>query len=249
MKTIDFSYFIERYNAGEMSDVENKWFQKELNGNDELQKEVNLRKGVDEVLVHQDIISLRDKLSVIEKRSKENVPHNKSKKATIAKYAALVTGLILVGSVTFFPGRNISNEEIMSRYYNTYEPPAAQRSGNIETDNDFSQALVLYQSHDYVNAALLFNKVLESSPNYMQSKFLHGVSKFEIEQYPEAERSFSSVIENNNNHFIEDAQWYLALCYVNTNNTDLAVQQLEIVLNSGGIFVDEAKKILKRYKK
>ena len=32
MKTIDFSYFIERYNAGEMSDAEKEWFQKELKG-------------------------------------------------------------------------------------------------------------------------------------------------------------------------------------------------------------------------
>ena len=33
MKTIDFSYFIERYNAGEMNDDEKQWFRKELEGN------------------------------------------------------------------------------------------------------------------------------------------------------------------------------------------------------------------------
>lgn len=216
MKTIDFSYFIERYNAGEMSDEEKKWFQKELTGNDKLRNEVNLRKSTDEVLKHQDIISLRDKLSVIEKRSKESIANRKSKKAALAKYAALVAGLILVGSVTLFQSKNISNDEVMSRYYERYEPTTTLRSGNYEADNDFSQAVVLYKSNDYFNAALLFSKVLESSPNYMQSQFLHGVSKFEVEQYPDAERSLSSVINDNDNYFIENAQWYLALCYVNT---------------------------------
>ena len=36
MKTIDFSYFIERYNAGEMSESEKQWFLKELEGNEKL---------------------------------------------------------------------------------------------------------------------------------------------------------------------------------------------------------------------
>ena len=30
MKTIDFSYFIERYNAGEMSEAEKLWFRRKL---------------------------------------------------------------------------------------------------------------------------------------------------------------------------------------------------------------------------
>jgi hypothetical protein len=33
MKTIDFSYFVERYNAGEMDQNERVWFKKELEGN------------------------------------------------------------------------------------------------------------------------------------------------------------------------------------------------------------------------
>ena len=54
MKTIDFSYFIERYNAGEMSEAEKQWFQKELEGNENLRKEVYLRKNTDKVLKNQE---------------------------------------------------------------------------------------------------------------------------------------------------------------------------------------------------
>ena len=60
MKSIDFSYYIERYNAGEMSDAERLWFQKELKGNETLLAEVNHRKNTDEVLKNQNIILLRN---------------------------------------------------------------------------------------------------------------------------------------------------------------------------------------------
>ena len=60
MRTFDLSDFIERYNADEMSDSQKVWFEKELEGNQKLQNEVNLRKRTDEILENQNIISLRN---------------------------------------------------------------------------------------------------------------------------------------------------------------------------------------------
>jgi hypothetical protein len=71
METIDFSHFIERYNAGEMSDAEIQWFNKELEGNLKLRDEVILRKRSDDILKNQNIISLRNKLSEIEKEERQ----------------------------------------------------------------------------------------------------------------------------------------------------------------------------------
>ena len=73
MKTIDFSYFIERYNANEMSDTEKQWFLRELEGNEKLRNEVNLRKRTDEILSNQNVMSLRSKLSEIERGEKKSV--------------------------------------------------------------------------------------------------------------------------------------------------------------------------------
>ena len=65
MKTMDFSDFIERYNAGEMSESETQWFLKEIEGNQNSRNEVELRKKTDEILKNQDVISLRSKLAGI----------------------------------------------------------------------------------------------------------------------------------------------------------------------------------------
>jgi hypothetical protein len=144
MKTIDFSYFIERYNAGEMSEAEKQWFQKELEGNDKLRNEVHLRKRTDEILKNQNVISLRSKLSQIENQRKEvKQPVKKSKKTTYIRYAAVFAGLVLIGSITLFSGKNLSREKIMKQYYKAYEPPTSQRSAHAETEADFSLARVL----------------------------------------------------------------------------------------------------------
>ena len=69
MKTIDYSFFIERYNTGEMNDAEKSWFLKELNGSKKLQEEVALRKKTDDILRNQNVLQLRSKLAEIEKES------------------------------------------------------------------------------------------------------------------------------------------------------------------------------------
>jgi len=248
MKAIDFSYFIERYNAGEMSEVEKEWFQKELGGNVKLRDEVNLRKKSDEVLRNQNIISLRNKLSEIEKQRAEKTPVSNTKKQGYYNYAAVFAGLVLIGSFTMFSGNNLSNEEILSRFYKPYEPQTVQRSGLAVSNSDFKDALEYYNIKDFQNAALLFNKVIDSDPKNMQSVLLDGISNFEIKKYPEAERSLGNVIDDNNNLYIDQAQWYLALCYLNTDENKKAISLLGIIQREEGIYTKDAKKILRRLK-
>jgi tetratricopeptide (TPR) repeat protein len=249
MKTIDFSYFIERYNAGEMSESEKQWFLKELEGNEKLRNEVNLRKRTDEILKNQNVMSLRNKLSEIENRRKEvKKPVKDSKKTVFIRYAAVFAGLILIGSIAMFSGKNLNSEKIMKHYYKIYEPPTSQRSAESGTNADFTLALEFYNTHDYEKAAVLFNKVLENKPNDMQTVLLKGVSNFEEKKYPEAKQSFVKVIDDKDNLYIDQAQWYLALCYLNTYETEKAKQLFKIIVNGDGIYKSDAKKIIRGLK-
>jgi TolA-binding protein len=249
MKTIDFSYFIERYNAGEMSDTEKQWFQKELDGNEKLRNEVNLSKRTDEILKNQKIMSLRNKLSEIE--NQRNAVKNRvkdSKKSAYIKYAAVIAGLILIGSLTLFSGKHLSSKEIVNQYYKAYEPATSQRSAQSGTDADFTLAMEFYNIHDYDNAAILFTKVLENKPNDMQTLLLKGVANFEEKKYPEAKQSFGRVIDDKDNLYIDHAKWYLALCYLNTNETEKAKQLFEFIGKESGIYQNDAKKIVRGLK-
>jgi tetratricopeptide (TPR) repeat protein len=249
MKTIDFSYFIERYNAGEMSDTEKQWFLKELEGNEKLRTEVELRRRTDEILKNQDVMSLRNKLSQIEKKRKEVAePVSSSGKKVYIRYAAVIAALVLLGAITLLPRKNLSNEGIINKYYKVYEPPTSQRSAQSATDKDFTLALEYYNIHDYDKAAILFNKVLENKPNDMQSVLLKGVANYEEKKYPEAKQSFGKVIDNKDNLFVDQAQWYLALCYLQTNETEKAKKLFKMIGDENGIYRNDANKIFKGLK-
>ncbi len=249
MKTIDFSYFIERYNAGEMSDTEKVWFQKELEGNEKLRNEVNLRRRTDEILKKDDVITLRNKLSQIEKNRKEtNIPARKPGRSVGLKYAAAISVMILIGSLAIFSGGKMSSDEIINQYYKAYQPPSVERSVKSVPNTDFALALEFYDIHDYKNAAVYFNKVLESNPKDMQTVLLSGVSNFEDQKYPEAERSFNKVMKDNDNLYIETAEWYLALCYLKTDEKVKAITQLRTISNEGKFYAKDAKKIIRKLK-
>lgn len=246
METIDFNYFIERYNAGEMSETEKKWFLKEIEGNEKLRNEVELRKKTDEILRNQNVMTLKSKLSVIENKRKATVNTRKiSKSRPYISYAAVAGGVLIIGSLIFLPGRNLSTEKIMQEYYSPYEPPTTQRAALNGTAGDFTLALEFYNTKEYNKAAALFSKVLEHKPGDMQVELLNGVSNFEEKRYPEAKQSFGKVIDDKNNLFVDQAQWYLALCYLNTNEKEKAKQLLAVIKNEEGIYKKEARKILR----
>ena len=247
MKTIDFSHFIERHIAGEMSEEERAWFERELMGNESLRSEVELRKKTDMVLKNQDVVSLRNKLSQIEKsRKAAKVPAARSKRPVYIRYAAILTALLVISSIALHRSKSTANDELIGRYYKPYDPPANQRSGKVGTNADFTLALEFYNTNDYENAARFFSKVVESNPKDMQSVLLSGVSNFEDKKYPEAKMSFTTVIDDNNNLFIETANWYLALCYIKTNENEKAISQLKKIKEESGMYSKDARKILRK---
>ena len=244
MKTIDFSYFIERYNAGEMDEAEKEWFGKELQKNEKLRKEVELRSRTDDVLKNHDMMNLRNKLNAIEKQRREPVPLKKPGRALNTRYAAAIAGLVIIGSIILLSSRKMSNDEILSKYYKPYELVSTSRSDEAGSAPDYYKlAVEFYNIHDYRNAARYFSMVLESDPENMQTELLNGISNFENQDYPAAKGSFFRVISDNNNFYIDHAQWYLALCYIKTGQTEKARKQLITIKTGEGILVHSKRQI------
>ncbi len=241
MKTIDFSYFIERYNAGEMTQKELEWFTKELEGNLSLQKEVLLRKKTDHILERQDIVSLRNKLVSIEKtRKAEKIASGKLGSPRI-RYAAIFTGLMVIGTLLFFSLRSEDPSKLFMKYYETYESPGVSRSagsGSIKIVEDFNKkdfAAVIENSKQY----------LKSDPGSNQVLFLNGASNMELRKFNDARESFKALLQQEINPYTVDAQWYLAMCYLATDDKVKAKVQLQNISKSESYYKDKAKKILR----
>jgi thioredoxin-like negative regulator of GroEL len=65
----------------------------------------------------------------------------------------------------------------------------------------------------------------------------------EVEKYQKATHSFQTIITDNNNLFIEQAEWYLAMCYLKTEDNTKAKEMLDQLIKKESYYKEMAKKI------
>jgi TolA-binding protein len=245
MKTIDFSYFIERYISGEMDQNEKTWFEKELAGNPTLQKELILRKKADVALLHHDLIDLRKKLTVLETRRKEKVVASGARKGVVLRFAATVAALMLLGGLYLISTGKQSNEALYKKNFRDYISSGTSRTGESKY-SEYQAALDLYNKNDFANAAVRFREYLKSKPKANEANLFYGVSEMKNNNFPAAKSSFKTIIDNADNLYIDRAQWYLALCYVRTNEKEEALGQLGSIVNTNSKYRYQAKDLIKK---
>ena len=109
-------------------------------------------------------------------------------------------------------------------------------------------AIASYTAKDYDKAISYLEQVILEEQGDMESVFMHGMANMEVSNYPVASGSFSRVIEHNDNLYLEDAAWYLGLCYMMTGETDKAVKQFSDISKSKSRYSKEAAKLARRLK-
>ena len=143
---------------------------------------------------------------------------------------------------------NLDNPTIYEKYYSPYEVSGTYRSGNTEMDRLLFNAFDRYDEKDYEQALVLFEEVLQSREKDMAANLYSGITYMEEEKYQKAKTSFNKIISNNNNLFIEQAKWYLALCYLNTAKTDEARVILSEIIKEESYYKEMAVRVLKDLK-
>jgi tetratricopeptide (TPR) repeat protein len=207
-----------------------------------------LRRKTESIIKNSDIMDLRAKLNTIEKSRAASKVVRKSKQPQMLSYAAVFVGLLLIGSIIFSPGKDMSKEAIYNKYYKSYESVSATRSATPEVSSLYSEAIIYYNNRDYEKAAQSLEQLLSTDQGNMEYRFQLANSYMGMQSYPEAGKSYLKVVEDNNNLYIEDAQWYLGLCYIMTNDNDKAKNQLELIAASESRYQKESKKLLRKIK-
>lgn len=239
---------IEKFLDGELSDEELALFKAELVADEELIRQVDLHIQVDKAIMEKDVIQFKDQLSEIHQSlfSKDQ----KGRKVKLFKSwylaAASILILALIGSMYFilFRSHSYTNEELYNKYYDPYEVVINVRSGNIQINERFVEALQKYQKHDYTGALAIFETISKNDSSNVACNFYSGVSFMETSRYLKAIKSFNSVIWQNDNLFIEQTEWYLGLCYLKTNKMNQAKFQFDKIANSTSFYKDKAKSII-----
>ncbi len=141
-----------------------------------------------------------------------------------------------------------SDAELYSQYYQPYETTGIFRSGDALIDSKLTKALHQFNDQDYQAAIGLFDQVLEIDPNNPVSNFYSGIAYQQTGQTQKALISYQNVIKDRDNLFIEQAQWYIGLCYLQDENRKKAYRQFTKIANSDSFYQEKASAILRKIK-
>ena len=253
MKTIDYSYFIERYNAGEMNAKEKAWFELELKDNPALQKEVIVRKRTDKELNKTDILNLRSKLATIEKAREEiqaNRPANSKVKSQVLKYAAVMTGIVVISGYLLISKLTTAGNLQTDDFFKPYPAQSVARSmDNTSNTDDYNIGMNYYNQQNYEQAIKYFSNSIQADPVNTQAVFMRANSKFALEQYNKAKPDYESVLMDRSSLNRDNAQWYLIDCYIQTNEKGKAIDNLKDIIASEGYYKKQATKLLRKLTK
>jgi len=246
MKTKDVNNAIENWLGGHADRSAQQWLTNEMKKDAALAREVTLRRKTDEILSGRDVIDLRNKLAVIEMRRRNAGTVRKTVIKT-TRYAAAVALVAILSAAVYLTVRPAATPEgLYSEYYSRYESPGAVRSV-VSSDNTLMEnAIASYTAREYEKAIVYLEQVINNGQDDMESVFMHGMANMEVKNYPAASGSFTRVIEHNDNLYLEDASWYLGLCYMMTDNKDKAVKQFRSIASSKSRYSRQAARLVRR---
>lgn len=243
---------IEGYIYNELSDEQIISFEAELAANKDLLAEINLIRSVDLAINENDVMQLRSSIQNIagqiasEKQTERSFAgYFKARKII---YAAVAASLIIMLSISGLLSRHASQDELYQKFYTTYPTTGINRSAGMITDNTLTEALQKIDNQDYTTAISLLQEVIDRDQNNMVGHFYAGVSLQETGKYKSAIDQYQTVMINKDNLFVEQANWYIGLCYLQTNENKKAYNQFKKIAKNEGYYQLKAQAILRKMK-
>lgn len=241
---------IEKYLNGELTKAEHQEFERRLETDADFAREVLMHINIDKALSEVDVIELRKKMTDINGELKLHRKFRHELFSAKWQYLAVAASITLI--VTFgakyINNGPVSNETLISKYYTPYEAEGISRSAQSQTEKLLSDALVSYSNKDYESAVNKFLAYFQLDYTNIQAHFYYAISCFETNRISEAKKSFQLVIDHQNNLYVEQAKWYLGLCYLKTFETNQALAVFTEIVNEDSTYSEKAKEIIRKLK-
>ena len=158
--------------------------------------------------------------------------------------AAAVT-LLIAAWFVIFQMNPVTNEELFAENFVPFSNLDNNKRSTDEVLSERKQAYTAYDQGNYEHSALLFEKIIPESDNQLLDIFYLGNAYLAIGSTEKAIKNFNIVLENETG-LATVAKWYLGLCYLKAEQTDLAREMLLEVRNSGDDRAEKAAGILRK---
>jgi hypothetical protein len=244
MNSIDL---IEKYFENSLNSKEQISFNDLLQNDKEFKKEFLFQKDLKKAISLNQREELKLDLQQFEKEYQEKSKENVS----FYKWLVAASIALLLGFGAWFVKDHYfpSNENLYAQnfepYRNIVQPIV--RGENPKTI-EYS-AFVAYENKNYHKAINLFNSVADPNKPYIQ--FYKAMCFLSLNKTDDAIQLLLPVATSNNKNdsskdFSEMANWYLALAYLKSGNTDKALSRFLVIANhpTNTFKKEEAKKII-----
>jgi len=235
-----------QYLDGELNEVEKQQLVQKLKIDPTLSEKLDLIKDVDKLIGDYQLTSFEDSLKEVQSQYEHSKQAKKtSKKLFLLSTAAIITIVISVAFFFIYQHSHFSKnlDKVYAAYYEKLPADFATRSE--QNNDDFLDAINLYNENKYQEAIIAFGKIVKKDPTNNAAKLFLGICYSELNQYNNAVSEFKEIVENKDGLFEEHAAWYLSLCYVKINNQKLAKQLLTNLVSSRSFYMLKASDLLK----
>jgi tetratricopeptide (TPR) repeat protein len=248
MNKVKYTEWIDNYVDGELDNLGMKEFEAQLSDNQELAMEFKLEQDIRKAISEEaDVVDFRAKC--IEAQNEINISEKKlvkivhiTRKYWYAVASILLIALIIGGVAVINPG-GYSSEKLFKMYYKSGETIGLSRSGNV----DMAEALRYFSRNEFKTAESLFGKILTSDPNNFAVMYYSGISNIELENYPKSIMMFETIIKDGGNLYIENAEWYLGLSYLASDNMERSEEIFQQIASAPDhYYFEEARSILEK---
>jgi len=204
---------------------------------------------IDSALEESDIMKIRSKLQTISKevvKDRQRAIRMPLSKLAIASIAASLALILSIGG--WILRQTSSDGEIYSEFYQPYQSTGIIRSGNTTMDNTLTEALQKFNAQEYESALALFRQVVAYDSKNPVVHFYSGASYQETGRFNKAIEEYEIVVKDRDNLFVEQAEWYIGLCYLQTQERRKAYRQLQRISKSNSYYSKKAEAIIRRLK-
>lgn len=243
---------IEGYIYNELSEDEMASFEAELSSNQGLSQEIELIRNIDLALKENEVMQLRSNLQNIaakitaEKQTEQSFFNRfKARKVIVSSIAA---SLILLLGITGLLTRQTSQDKVYQKFYAAYQPSGISRSARLSANQTLAAAMQKFEDKEYNTALDLLNQVTYANQNNTVAHFYTGATLQETGRYQDAINEYQIVIDDKDNLFTEQAQWYIGLCYLQNNENKKAFKQFKNIADNQGFYQIKAQAILHKMK-
>ncbi|HZL11948.1 MAG TPA: hypothetical protein VFC65_18350 [Prolixibacteraceae bacterium] len=243
---------IEGYIYGELSDDEMGSFENEISSSKDLFAEIDLIRNVDLALNENDVMQLRNNLQTI---AKEVISERQTERSFAGKFkprkiilSSVAASLILLLGITGLMSRQTTQDQLYQKYNTTYQTSGIVRSARLSKDQTLAMAMQKFDNQEYESALGLLEEVISRDQNNMVGHFYAGVSLQETGKYKNAIKEYETVIIDKDNLFIEQAEWYIGMCYLQTDESKKALKQFKKIAKNEGFYQQKAQAILRKMK-